>query len=389
MKYARWFISFVLLVIGTNTNINAGSESMAQVQFYGHEVSVPVDFALTRLNLTQLNQESVSNLFNESRNFHLNASVNKLNTVREDLKLDDLGMTLLVDALAKAQYPASKTNESVFLKYLLLKQLGYDVLLTRHQNKLNCLGNLSFRPARYLYIQYNGITYIDLDFKKRETVNQHFIFKDNLRTYRTISRNPLVTPRLNAQKEERSLFFRFGMDTFNVQVRSNRSLMDYLEDLPMFKLGKDYSRTGMSSDMQETLIPYLKEHTAGMTKADQVKFLLAFVQQSISYGSDYTKYGEERYYYPEQTLMAATADCEDKTFLLSYLLKRVANLSSVALLFENDQHLSLAVEIPHTEDALAFNYKGKSYLACEPTANSPRLGFSAFSLKRVTEVIQL
>ena len=157
----------------------------------------------------------------------------------------------------------------------------------------------------------------------------------------------------------------------------------------MYDIGSEYTRLSMSSEMKSSLIAYLKRETSSLSKVEQLKFLLAFVQQAVPYGSDYTKYGEERYYYPEQTIMAATADCEDKTFLLAYLAREISGVESVALYFENDEHLSIGLKIPGYEDSYSFKYKGAYYVACEPTAQTARLGKSAIDLSRVTKVTPL
>ncbi|MFT7230124.1 MAG: hypothetical protein ACI9GO_000587, partial [Bacteroidia bacterium] len=137
------------------------------------------------------------------------------------------------------------------------------------------------------------------------------------------------------------------------------------------------------------VVEYLRAQVADRETVDQVRFLLAFVQQVVPYGSDYAKYGEERFYYPEETIMASTADCEDKAMLLAYLTKEILGFKSVGLFFQKDEHLSLGIEIPGYEPTGSFGYNGKTYVSCEPTAKYPRLTQSQFSLKRVDQVIEL
>ena len=157
----------------------------------------------------------------------------------------------------------------------------------------------------------------------------------------------------------------------------------------MFDVGKQFTRLGVSEDLETSVVDYLKEQVVGMDMAEASRFLLAFVQQSTAYGSDYEKYGEERFYYPEETVMAATADCEDKAMLLAYLTKEILNLNSVSLYFENDEHLSVALEIPGYTPSGSFTYHGQTYVPCEPTAKYPHLGYSQFELRRVTKITAL
>jgi hypothetical protein len=141
--------------------------------------------------------------------------------------------------------------------------------------------------------------------------------------------------------------------------------------------------------MDETVVDYLRAQVEDRGVKDQVKFILAFVQQVVPYGSDYDKYGEERFYYPEETIMAKTADCEDKAMLMAYLTKEIVGLNTIALYFQKDEHLSLGIEIPGYNPSGSFGYKGKTYVSCEPTASYPRLTQSQFDLRRIDEVIEL
>ena len=170
---------------------------------------------------------------------------------------------------------------------------------------------------------------------------------------------------------------------------SNGSLLDYLSDLPLYSVGKEYTSIGVSNEINRTVITYLKQQVSSMNTIEGTQFLLAFVQQVTPYGSDYDKYGEENYYYPETTLMSTTADCEDKAILLAYLCRELLNLESIGLYFEDDEHLSLGIKIPDYSPTGSFQYAKDTYVSCEPTAKYPRLTQTQFDLNRVTEVIPL
>ena len=385
----RYWILALFALFAVNLDINAGSYVTGTSQFYGHSVKIGYDYQIRDLQLRSLNQSSLYQVVEGLRNANLSRTTQELKRLQTSYQLDDVGLTLLIDRFLESSMLEERKNERTLVKYVLLKDMGYDVLLTRSSGQLNCLANLSFEPGRYLYINYNRKVYKDLDFSKRRQSGKHFIFMDQKRAYTSLKRNPLQLPRLNAIKKSKAISFEHQGESHELQARSNQSLLMYLDDLPMHDIGNEYSRQAMSLDMEQSLITYLKQHTRGMNKAQKAHFLLAFVQQVVPYGSDYTKYGEEKYYYPEQTIMARTADCEDKTFLLAYLAREVAGIASVALYFEKDEHLSIGLQIPDFDDAYSFKYKGKAYVACEPTSNLPRLGKSGISLHRVTKVTEL
>jgi len=181
--------------------------------------------------------------------------------------------------------------------------------------------------------------------------------------------------------------FSFGVEKHEIRAESNSSLMEFLGDLPMFDVGRQITALHMSRAMEKSVVSYIKGQVTDRKLVDQVRFILAFVKQVAPYGSDYDKYDEERFYYPEETIMAKTADCEDKAMLMAYLTKKILGLNSVGLLFERDEHLSIGIEIPGYAPIGSFKYKGKTYVSCEPTSKYPRLTQSQFDFRRVDDVI--
>ncbi|MBT8326957.1 MAG: hypothetical protein KJP21_04490 [Bacteroidia bacterium] len=379
---------FIALTISV-ANINAGSAVSRFVDFYGHPSHVTFDQQFASFSLYSLSQKDIASRLSQYRNSNLNQSIHFVKKHMENYALDDASTTIFVDKFASMATGGTNSNEQTFVKYLILKELGYDVVLTRTGKKLNCLGNLSFTPGRYIYIRYANKVYKDLDFKNRRNYSKHLIYKDPKKTYTSIKRNILAVPRINANIKQRSLSFNYGGTAHSLEALSNESITEFLGDLPMYDVGNEFTRLKMSSEMESTVMRYLKTEVKDKSTIDAAKFLLSFVQQVVPYGSDYDKYGEERFYYPEETIMSENADCEDKAMLLAYLAKNILNINSVGLFFENDEHLSLALEIPNYSPTGSFKYEGKHYVSCEPTAQYPKLGQSQFSLNRVTEVIRL
>lgn len=385
MRYLRFIL--VILMVPAILNIDAGQVINSRVDFYGHRIMIGHDISLSRINLTSLNQATITAELKRHRNKALETTV--MNVVREAKRyqLDGTGITILAGKIASSI--SGDVNQQNFIKYLILKELGYDVLLTRTGTKLNCMGNLSYKPGRYIYITYNKKVYKDLDFTNRTNYTKHLIFMDQKRTYHTISRNVLRVPAINAKMEERDLNFSFDREEHSIHAVSNRSVTEFLGDLPLFDVGREFTRLSMSREMNMTLMSKLRSDVRDKDTIEAIRYLLSFVQQSVPYGSDFAKYGEERFYYPEETIMASTADCEDKALLFSHLLKRLLNINTIALYFEQDEHLSVAIALPDHMITGSFNYKGMNYVPCEPTAPTPRLGQSQFPLSRVSEVTPL
>ncbi len=381
--------SLTITLIAIVANINASSALATLVDFYGHKVRITFDKRLSSLRFYTYDQREIDIKLDYYRNANLTTSAYNLRKNTLYYQLDGAATTILADKYATKITKSKNSNQQVFVKYLMMKELGFDVILTKTGTKLNCLGNLSFTPGRYIFIRYNGKNYKDLDFKNRKNYGKHLIYRDTKRTTKRIHRNTNSVPAINARLSSKRIHFTYGKDKHTVTAQSNQSVTEFLGDLPLFEVGREFTQIRMSSDMDSTLIKYLRAAVYNKEVQDQVRLLLAFVQQAIPYGSDYDKYGEERFYYPEETIMASSADCEDKAMLLAYLCRDILNLNTVALYFQKDEHLSLGIEIPNYDPHGSFGYMGKRYVSCEPTANSPRLTQSQFKLERVDQVIEL
>ena len=189
----------IVLLIWTNSQINAGSATQGNFDFYGHSVSIPYEYSYTSIEFNNLNQSTISEFMRRYRDHNLTETAQKIKMQQKLFELDDVGVVIMIDKMLNGLMSKEAVNQKNFVKYLILKELDYDVLLTRTGDQLNCLGNLSFVPGRYLFIKYNNKVYKDLDFKKRINGGKHLIFIDQYKTYRTIQRDVLHTPKINAK----------------------------------------------------------------------------------------------------------------------------------------------------------------------------------------------
>ena len=386
MKYIKATLLTTLFTL--LLHIEAGSSYTHIIDFYGHPLTVSYDPQLSALKFRKWDQAEINRNLSVFRNSNLSISLNNLKRHIALLNLDGTATTLLIDKYAQQISKTNDQNTKTFIKYLFLKELNYDVILTKTGTELNCMGNLNFMPGRYIFINYANKTYKDLNYSNRKNKGKHLIFMDKKITKQRIDHKTLSLPLVNGKLKSKNISFHLDGDTFTVQVKSNGSMTEFLGDLPMFEIGKAFTDVPVSAEMDSSLMNYLKQQLKGLELIDQVRFLLAFVQQVVPYGSDYEKYGEERFYYPEETIMSTSSDCEDKAMLMSYLTYKILGLKSIGLFFKKDEHLSLGIEIPGYAPHGSFNYAGKTYVSCEPTAPSPRIPQSQFSLQRVDEVFE-
>lgn len=390
MKFLLRVIPILLLIAAIkNQQSEAGTDRYRTVQFYGHELGFFYHPVLDDLHLTDLENNQLRSQIDRLRQHQLNMLTQRLVFTANKYQLDDLGKFMLVKQMSNQWMRHKSQNEQVLLQYVLLKNLGYDVLLSRTGDRLNCFGRLDFTPRRYVYIHYNGKKYVNLKFDEALNGYYHQIYKDAIPSSGVIRGMRGQLPAIHALTTQKQLQFEWLSDTVTARFTANQSMIDYFYDLPSMPIGQSFVQNTLSSEVKSSLYPILRENMKGMNRANQLRYLLAFVQQSIPYGSDFDKYGKDYFYFPEQTLTASNADCEDKAFLLATLASDLLGLHSVALHFKKDEHLGIAFELPGFRGGQVFTYRGKRYVPCEPTANRPVLAYSAYDLSRIAEVIDL
>ena len=132
MKYIKTTILTILCTVFLH--IEAGSSYTRIIDFYGHPLTVSYDPQLSSLKFRKWDQAEISRNLSVFRNSNLSISVNNLKRHIVIFDLDGTATTLLIDKYARQISRANDKNTTTFIKYLFLKELNYDVILTKNRN---------------------------------------------------------------------------------------------------------------------------------------------------------------------------------------------------------------------------------------------------------------
>lgn len=379
-------IKYSLVLLGLLFGM-AFSAQAAKINFYGHHISFK-DHQLTQASLSRVSQSFLDRFNRLTKTSTIKEISSELKYKQVAYNLDDIGMLKMLDQRLEETYPDK--NRRTFLKYRVLKQLKYDVLLTYSGNQLDCFGTMNFKPLENVYIIRRGKRYNNLNFSDKRTFGNRYIYSNNEREEgRKLKFDSKKRPKIFKRLRSREINFKYNQVEYNISAVGNGSLMDYYNDLPAIDFGKSYIHSGFSDQAQSSVISELRAITSTMSKRESIGFLLKFVQSSFPYKADFENHGREKYNFPEETLFAQFSDCEDRSLLLAGLVKELLDLNSVALYFEKDQHMSLAIEMSEYTVGYSFRYDDRYFVACEPTGRNYRFGQSAISLERITKVYKL
>lgn len=139
----------------------------------------------------------------------------------------------------------------------------------------------------------------------------------------------------------------------------------------------------------EPLVEEIKKQTKSLNKREKADYLLALVQNSLSYQEDNKQFGTERHLFPEETLVMPYSDCEDRSFLYATLMKMAFNFE--VILIDYPGHVATAVNLgtPASDDD-TLKWKGQTWVICDPTYMNASSGMSMPDFKNITpEIIAL
>ena len=126
-----------------------------------------------------------------------------------------------------------------------------------------------------------------------------------------------------------------------------------------------YANTPLSEKTKGCFYSSLNKEIGDLTKLEAAERLLNLVQTGLVYEYDDKVWGHDRAFFSEETLYYPYADCEDRSILLSRLVRDLLGLD-VALIYYPG-HLATAVcfneDVPG--DAMIIN--GRKFIVCDPT----------------------
>lgn len=114
--------------------------------------------------------------------------------------------------------------------------------------------------------------------------------------------------------------------------------------------------------------------TKNLSMLEKTNFVVAFIQ-SLPYTEDVVTTPYDEYpRYPAETLFDRGGDCEDTSILAATLLTAMG-YNVVLLVFEEEQHMAIGVDIPNA-NALGYywEYQGEKYFYLETTGEGWQIG---------------
>lgn len=159
-------------------------------------------------------------------------------------------------------------------------------------------------------------------------------------------------------------------------VSVNKNLIDYYRTEPFFSdcPWGFYATQPLASNVKEQLLPPLRKALYGKNEVEKVSVLMNFMQFGFDYATDEEQFGFEKPFFLEENFYYPKNDCEDRSILLSYLIKHLVGLD-VVLLY-SPGHLWTAVRFNEEVSGDYIVVKNSKYIVCDPTYIGAGIGLT-------------
>ena len=180
----------------------------------------------------------------------------------------------------------------------------------------------------------------------------------------------------NPVEERRVTSLEYPSFSFSYQV--NKNVIDFYNTYPSSTINQNvmtrwamYANTPLEGYIKDQIYPQMALQLSGLSRTEAVSRLLNWVQTGFEYGYDSMIWGGDRAFFGEETLYYPYCDCEDRSILLSHLVRDLLDLDVILVYYPESSklsgHLAMAVDLiePSNGDYIPLN--GRRFTICDPT----------------------
>lgn len=171
---------------------------------------------------------------------------------------------------------------------------------------------------------------------------------------------------------------------FSFTIKPNKNYIDFFDTYPSSYTDNNfmtrwamYANTPLDKNITSQLYPQMEQKLSGMSPLEKVQQLDWWVQGTIDirrenpnqgcflYAYDDDVWGGDRAFFGEETIFYPYCDCEDRSILLSHLVRDLVKLDVVLVYYPG--HLAMAVHFPEEVLGDFITLDGRKFTIVDPT----------------------
>lgn len=336
-----------------------------EIALYNTRISIRIPKS-RHISLSQLDNNAIIDAWQKMSGEDYSNLIYDCIDVRNKYALSDWAYIRFLQLVAEKIY-GHASNEAVLLQAFIYGQSGYSMRLAYgHDNRLYMLVESTYTIYDYDYYLINNKKFYPLNCQ----LNQLYITDTGFKHEKAMSLQITTEQKLHHKSSaERTLTGKSGL---SLHCSVNVNTIDFYNNYPTGHIGEDfgtrwatYANVPLEKSIRESLYPQLKKEVAGLSELDAVNLILNWVQTAFVYQLDDKVWGQDRAFFPSETLYYPYCDCEDRSILFSRIIRDVLGLNVVLLYYPG--HLATAVQFNTDVKGDYLTVKGKKYIVCDPT----------------------
>lgn len=319
------------------------------------------------LRLAGINEDAIADGWKVLSGSEYNNMLADCMKLRNDLQLCDWTYLMMLRAVGDA-FAGKGSNESTLLMAFLFSQSGYKIRLAELNGKLEMLYASKHAIYKVPYVTYDGDNFYTMS----KESGQLRVCAAKFPKEQSLSLWVANVPKVNFAASPVRTLTAERYPSMSVQVETNKNLLDFYSSYPASEVGGNfmtrwamYANTPISAKTRNMLYPQLKKHITGLSQKDAVNRLLNWVQTAFVYEYDDKVWGGDRAFFPDETLYYPYCDCEDRSILMSRLVRDLLGLKCILIYYPG--HLAMAVNFTEDVNGDYILLKGQKYVVCDPT----------------------
>lgn len=337
-----------------------------KIEFLLHQTPliIYVDPAFHATSVSSLDKDAISGFWSRMSQADYENLIEQFNAYRVSLNLNDWGLFYLVHQTGL--YVFKNTTEAGLFVWFVSSKMGYDTRIGYGRDKAYLLMPCSSTLYGVQYLTLENRKYYAMFFGQvAESFESIYTYKGSYpQSDRVIDVSIPEVPGINISLNSRDLSFVYDNNEYSFTVSYNKSLIEFFKYYPQTDL-KVYFQAGISPETESELVKFLKPILEGRSEKEAVDILLRLVQTSFDYKTDDEQFGMEKYLLPMETFYYPYSDCEDRSFMFAWLVKRLLGLEVVGLDYPG--HLATAVKFSNDFKGDFIIHNSKKYIVCDPT----------------------
>lgn len=337
-----------------------------EFSFFGTDAKVRV--AEEGFALNGVSERDVANAISTLADDRFNNTIVDCLELRKSLHLCDWAYLMMIKEMSEALYGKGSNESVVFMSYVYMSS-GYRMRFASSGNRLYMLYASDHHIYDQGYYMLDGDCYYGLEDLPSSLHISGTAFKGEKSMSLLIAEAPKFAVASSSPSTHQSK----RNSNMKVTMTANKNMLDFYSSYPTSTLGDNFvSRWAMYANMpmpenaRSQVYPQLREAISGADQLTAVNRILNWVQTGFEYEYGNKVWGGDRAFFPEESLHYPYCDCEDRSILLTRIVRDLLGLKCILIYYPG--HLAAAVAITEGNPTGDYiEYKGSRFFITDGT----------------------